>query len=60
MVMHTAAQIVARMARKYDVRPVWLWEVLDVHFNMRKGEGCVMDPAEVEAFKDLIEELLDT
>ena len=58
--MRTASSIVSRMARKYQCNRNWLWEILDEYFNMRKGEAAVMDPSEVEAFKEIIEDLLKT
>lgn len=54
-----ASVIVARLSRKYDANPAWIWDLLDAHFNMIKGLGCVMDPAEVEQLKELIEEGLE-
>ena len=58
--MRSAASVVARMARKYDCNKTWIWELLDESFNMRKGEAAVMDQSEIEALKDIIEELIDT
>lgn len=58
-VYQNACQVIARLSKKYDCNKAWLWELLDDNFNMRKGEAAMMDLADIEAFKDIIEELID-
>lgn len=55
----SASQIISRLSKKYDCNKAWLWEVLDDYFNMRKGEAALMNLGEIEAFKDIIEELIE-
>ena len=57
--MKRACEIVSKLARKYDCNPAWLWDLLDNHFNMRKGEAAMLDCEDIEAFKEIIEEYLD-
>lgn len=53
-----ARDVVARFARKYNVRRLWLWQVLEDTINCDKGQGYLMDPDEIELFQAEIEELL--
>ena len=57
--MRRASQVVAYFSKKYDCNRFWLWEILDNHFNMRRGQAAMMDSQEVIAFQDLIEDFLD-
>lgn len=58
-VYQKACNVISALSQKYHCNRVWLWELLDEHFNMRKGEACLMSLGEIEAFRDIIEELLE-
>ena len=58
-VYQSAASVIARLAKKYDCNKAWLWDLLDEHFNMRRGEAALMNLGEIEALKEIIEDLID-
>lgn len=53
-----ARDVVTQFSRRYHVRTVWLWQVLEDTINCWKGQGYLMDPAEIEEFQDAIENYL--
>lgn len=50
----SAAQFVARMKRKYQVNPVWVWDLLEEEYNIIKGLGCVVLREEAEEIEYII------
>lgn len=53
-----ARDVVSQFARRYHVRTVWLWQVLEDTVNCWKGQGYLMDSAEITEFQDAIENYL--
>lgn len=51
-----ASNVVSRMARKYNVNPVWLWDLLEEEYNIIKGLGCVMNLLEIREFEYIIKQ----
>lgn len=49
-----AAQFVDQMCRKYHANRCWVWELLDMEYNIIKGIGYVMDREQMERAEDEI------
>lgn len=56
--MTRAYQVVYRLSKKYGCKTSWIWELIEENFNMRKGQGALLDPAEVIQLEEIIEELI--
>lgn len=50
----SAGQLVSRMKRKYQVNPVWVWDLLEEEYNIIKGLGCVVSREEAEEIEYII------
>lgn len=54
----TCGYIVRKLARKYDLNSIWLWDLLDSEYNMR-GTTCAISWEEAEDFEKLVVETKD-
>ena len=45
---------VQRMAKKHNVKPLYVWDILEEELNLIKGLGCVMTLAEMEWVEKII------
>lgn len=49
-----AAQVVARISRKYNANKVWLWDLLEEEYNIIRGTGCLMNLLEIGEFEYMV------
>ena len=55
--MYTSAcQFVAYMKRKYNINPIWVWDLLEEEYNIIKGTGALLTQEEKKEIENIIKE----
>lgn len=49
-----ASGVVSSLSKKYELNPVWVWEIIEDLFNIIKGTGGQMVQAEIDELEQCI------
>ena len=52
----SASQFVAYMKRKYNINPIWVWDLLEEEYNIIKGTGALLTQEEKKEIENIIKE----
>nr|DAG76640.1 MAG TPA: hypothetical protein [Caudoviricetes sp.] len=55
----TASRAVSTISKKWEVNPVWVWDLFEEEFNIIKGLGNLVSQDEIDRVESIISQELN-